>query len=214
MTRATKAEAILVAITVLIITILCSFRESDAPMHREIIFVPDSFYRSIIIVDFSVNEEVSIREALAPLFTQQCTAAFTKAGLRSPAEVALREGVVILPSSSLYYYSARSLGLVDERTRTAYQWEFSTARAQAGTVSHVLYGVRRTTDGRARIFLHETAFMGESFIFGWRSLNSVLAHEFIHVGGQPPVSGWFFEDDLGGFEHYDEIMDACTYSGS
>lgn len=214
MTRTTKSEILLLTVVVSIATILYAPKEPYPPAPTDIISVPDSFYRGIILVDFTVKEEVGIRDAMAPLFTPQCTEAFVEAGLRSPVEVAMHEGVIIMPSSALYYYSARSLGFVNRRTRVAYQHEFSSGRAQAGTVSYVLNGVQRTTDGRARVFLHVTAFLGESFIFRRLPLNGVLAHEFIHVGGQPPTPGWFFEDDLGGFEHYDKIMKACACRGN
>lgn len=206
MTRETKAKI------VLFVVVFCLLANACSPEHKEvkIVFVPDTVYRRIVLVDFTVNEEMLIREALAPLFTPRCNRTFERFGLRSPLEVATHEGVIIMPSSDLYYYSARSLGLVDPRIQMAYRDEFSSCRAQAGTVPHVLYGVPLTVDGRARIFLHDSAFMGESFIFRRLSLNGTLAHEFIHVGGQPPTPGWFFQTDLGGYEHYDEIMQACT----
>jgi hypothetical protein len=167
----------------------------------------------VITVDFSAAEEQGIREAMRPLFTPRCTRAFARAGLRSPLDVATHEGAIVMPSSDLYYYSARSLGLMDRRTQMAYRDQFSSVRAQAGTVPHVLYGVPLTVDGRARIFLHDSAFAGESWLFRRLSLNGVLAHEFIHVGGQPPAPGWLFGTDLDGYEHYEEIMDACTSGG-
>jgi hypothetical protein len=180
---------------------------SDQPTAINV--VTDSAYRKIVLVDFTVSEELRIREALEPLFNSQCTRAFANAGLRSPAEMAMNEGVVIMPSNALYYLSAKTLGLVDERTQMAYQEEFTSGRAQAGTVTSKLYGVQLTTDGRPRIFLHDSAFAGESLKYRRFSLHDVLAHEFIHVGGQPPKAKSVFQHDLAGFEHYDEIMGAC-----
>jgi hypothetical protein len=160
-------------------------------------------------VHFSAAEEKAIRKELRRLLQPQCIVAFSKAGLRNPLEVITEEGLVLRPSVDLHDYSAKELGLVSDATRKAYWEEFSSCRSQAGTVSAKLYGVRLTTDGRARVFLHDTAFQGESFIFRKLSLHDVLVHEFIHVGGQPPTPGWFFQHDLAGFEHYDEIMRAC-----
>jgi hypothetical protein len=210
MTNKTKAEILVFVVILFLLANTCS----PAQKEIEIVAIPDSVYRRIVPIDFTVNEELLIRKALAPLFTPRCTRAFEHASLRSPFEVATHEGVIIMPSSDLYYYSARSLGLVSSRTQMTYRDEFSSCRAQAGTVPHVRYGVPLTVDGRARIFLHDSAFMGESFIFRRLSLNGTLAHEFIHVGGQPSTPGWFFQTDLGGYQYYDEIMRACTYNGA
>lgn len=170
---------------------------------------PNSVYSKVNFGNFTANRELRTREGMTPLFTSHCTEAFASAGLRSPLEVATHEGVVILPSKDLYMYSADRLGLAGDEIRLSYLKEFSEGRAQALTIPSTLYGVQLTTDGRTRVFLHDTAFWGKSFIFGRLSLNDVLTHEFIHVGGQPPTPGWFFQHDLAGFEHYDEIMEAC-----
>lgn len=171
--------------------------------------VDDSVFDKVELVNFLPEEEKAIRREMRRLFYPPCTVAFAKAGLRSPLEVVLEEGVVLRPSIDLYNKSANRLGLVSESTRRAYWREFSGCNSQAGTVSARLYGVRLTTDGRARIFLHDTAFQGEWLLFRKLSLHDVLAHEFMHVGGAPPTPGWFFQHDLAGFEHYDEIMEAC-----
>jgi len=165
----------------------------------------------VSLLNFTPDEEAALRKELTPLFTRKCTVAFDKAGLKSPSAVAATQGVVIRPSADLYQYSAANLGLANEEAQRAYMEEFSSCRAQAGTVPHVLYGVPLTFDGRPRIFLHGTAFMGESFLLRKLSLHDVLVHEFIHVGGQPPTPGWLgvLQDDLAGFDHYDEVMGAC-----
>jgi hypothetical protein len=165
----------------------------------------------ISFVNFQASEEMRLREETAPLLSSQCTEAFRKAGLQSPLEVATDEGVVIRPAADLYRYSATELGLANEQMRRAYMEGFSSGRAQSGTVPSIRSGVRLTTDGRPRIFIHNSAFDGESFWFGRVSLRDALIHEFIHVGGQPPTPGWleFVQHDLAGFEHHDEIMGAC-----
>jgi hypothetical protein len=167
--------------------------------------------KGISFVNFQPNEEMRLRKAMAPLFTSRCTEAFTNANLRSPLDITTEEGVVLRPSSDLYLYSAEELGLVYDQTRRTYSAEFSSGRAQAGSVTYMRNGVRLTTDGRPRIFIHDSAFLGESFLFGTISLKDVLTHEFIHLGGQPPTPGWLgpLQNDLAGFEHYDEIMGAC-----
>lgn len=171
--------------------------------------VDDSVFDKVELVNFTPDEKEAIRKAMRRLFYPPCTVAYSRAGLRSPLEVVTEEGVVLRPSVDLYNYSTKELGLVSDATRRAYWEEFSGCNSQAGTVSAKLYGVRLTTDGRARVFLHDTALQGEWSLFRKLSLHDVLAHEFIHVGGRPPTPGWFFQHDLAGFEHYDEIMEAC-----
>lgn len=171
--------------------------------------IDDSVFTKVKELNFTPAEREAIRKELRRLFSPPCTVAFSMAGLRSPIEVVTEEGVVLRPSIDLYEYSAKELGLVSEATRWVYWRQFSSCRVQGATVSASLYGVRRTTYGRARVFLHDTAFQGEWFIFSRLSLHDVLVHEFMHVGGQPPTPGWFFQHDLAGFEHYNEIMKAC-----
>ncbi len=176
----------------------------------EISVIDESFYYRIEFINFNEKEKVLIREAMAPLATPRCNDAFRRAGLRSPLEVVLKDGVVIRPSYDLYRFPVKELGLVDDRTRRAYMDKFSSGNAQAGTVSAVLYGTRRTLDGRARVFLHDTAFF-ESTLFRRLSLREVMVHEFIHVAGQPSTPGWLgcLQHDLAGFAPYDETMEAC-----
>jgi hypothetical protein len=205
MSRRLTISIVVVFILVYFIANICS----SVPTPRFSYDVDDSTFDKVKIFNLLPEEEGAVRKEMRHLFYPPCTAAFFKAKLRSPLEVVTEEGVVIRPSVDLYKYSAEELGLVSDVTRREYCEEFSSCRSQAGTVSARLYGVRRTTDGRGRVFLHDTAFQGEWFIFGRLSLRDVLVHEFIHVGGQPPTPGWFFQHDLAGFEHYDEIMQAC-----
>ena len=173
--------------------------------------VDEEVSAGMILINFTPDEERRIREAMSPLFTGRCSQAFADAGLRSPREVVLKSGVVFRPSADLYNYSARKLGLADERTRELYASEFSSGRAQAGTVSPMFKGVRLTVDGRPHIYLHDTAFLGGSSFFRRLELREVLIHESIHAVGQPPVPGWLrpLQHDLAGFAHYNRIMKAC-----
>lgn len=166
----------------------------------------------ITFVNFKSEKEKYLRRAMAPMFSNRCTEAFTDAKLRSPAQVAAEEGVMIRPANDLFVYSARELGLVDERTRTAYSTQFSSGRAQSGSVPSQRFGVPLTIDGRPRIFLHDSAFTWQSWLFSRVSLREALIHEFVHIGNQPPTPGWLgpLQHDLAGFEHYDIIMKACS----
>jgi hypothetical protein len=197
------------SVVFLVILTVCLLINSCSPARSVVIVVDESIYRGKPFAHLSHNQELSVRKSLASLLTPKCTRAFVNAELRSPLEVITEDGVVFRDSIDLYMESARNLGLVYEETRIHYWEEFSSCRAQAGTVPPERHGVRLTTDGRARIFLHDSAFQGESFIFGRLSLNGALVHEFIHVGGQPPTPGWFFQHDLAGFEYYDQIIEAC-----
>jgi hypothetical protein len=173
--------------------------------------IDPSVFDHIVLKGFSKTEEALIRDALVPKFTGQCTEAYHWVGLRSPWEVAWESGIVIQYSRDLYVKQAADLGLVYTETRDSYQAEFSSGRAQAGTVIPVLYDTVLTTDGRPHIFVHDSAFAGESLLSRTLPLGDVFGHEMIHMGGQPPTPGWlgFLDHDLAGFEPYDFLMDAC-----
>lgn len=173
--------------------------------------VDASVFDNILMHSFSPGEEEIIRRALLPKFGGRCEEAFTRAGLSSPRKMASDGGFVIQYSRDLYTERAAALGLIYEETRHIYQLEFSSGRAQAGTVPFIRHGTVLTADGMPHIFLHDKAFVGESFWLGTLSLDDTLTHELIHAGGQPPTPGWlgFLSHDLAGFEHYDEILEAC-----
>lgn len=198
---------------VIVITLLAALavRYLHGEQKSVVYSVDDEVRAGMSLVNFSLRRERQIFEAASSLFKGPCTQAFTDAGLRSPYDSVVISGVVFHPAEDLYIYRAKALGLRDERTRKAYAWAFGSGRAQAGTVSPVRYGVVLTTDKRSRVFLHETAFYGESFWAGTFSLREVLIHEFIHVGGQPSTPGWLgpLRHDLAGFAYYNQIMQAC-----
>lgn len=170
-----------------------------------------SVFEEIEINGFPWNQEQALRQALASKFTRRCTEAFDEAGLRSPLRLIREAGLVIHYYGDLYAREAKDLGLVSNKTRRRYMAEFSTGRAQAGTVPAIRFHTRLTTDGRPRIFVHDSGFFGASFWFNRLELSDVLSHEFVHAGGQPPTPGWFgfFQHDLAGFEPYNKIMNAC-----
>ncbi|HEV2861434.1 MAG TPA: hypothetical protein VGX48_10540 [Pyrinomonadaceae bacterium] len=167
------------------------------------------------VVGFHRVERDSIREEMIRKLGSRCGDAFKAAGLRSPAQMAWNPGILIMHARLLYLYDVGQLGLTYEQTRIKYKSEFSTGHAQGGTVPATLLGHRMTTDGRPRIFIHDSAFMGfslfESVIFNRLDLGDVLTHELIHAGGQPPRPGWLgpLRHDLAGFNDYDKIMEAC-----
>lgn len=167
-----------------------------------------------VIEGYTREAEEMMRAALLAKLTRRCSEAFNNAGLRSPEEQLRESGLVIRPSKYLYDYSARYLGLASEEIRKKYKDDFSTGRAQGGTVPHIRSGKVRTLDGRAHIYLHDSAFLGDTFLaifFSWFEFEDVLTHELIHAGGQPPTPGFFgsIRHDLAGFEHYDAIISAC-----
>lgn len=166
----------------------------------------------MILTHFTSQQRRQIMDEASSLFTKQCSEAFIAADLLTPTEVVLNSEVVFYPATDLYIYDAGQLGLRAERTRKAYALEFSDGHSQAGTIRAKRRGVPMTTDGRPRIFLHDTAFYGESFLLGTVPLREVLVHEFIHLGGQPQTYGWLgpLRHDLAGFPHYNRIMEACS----
>lgn len=193
---------------VVLVAVACSCQRAEP---QKVWYVEEAVASRLDVVKVRPFEEKMIREAASSLFTGQCGQAFEVAGLRSPYDLVTKGGVVIRLSSDLYIYTARDLGLVSEETRAVYAWEFSRGIAQGGTVSSGRQGQRLTVDGRPRIFLHDTAFLKESFWERRLSLRGVLIHEFIHAGGQPQTPGLFgpLRSDLEGFEHYGRIMEAC-----
>lgn len=198
---------------IIAVTLLIALASSHLYQEQRLITYPlrDEVLAGMTLVNLTPAQERQVLEAASSLFTDRCTEAFITADLRSPYEVVVTTGVVFRPSTDVYTHSAGESGLRDERTRKAYAIAFSSGRAQAGTVTPMRRGIALTLDGRARVFLHETAFYGESFWLGTLSLREVLIHEFIHVGGQPPMPGWLgpLRHDLAGFAHYSRVMRAC-----
>lgn len=153
------------------------------------------------IENFTRGNEGMILDALAVIFSKQCSQAYEHEKLRSPATISNTRGAVIRPAEDLRNRSATDLGL-DPATYRDAQKKVNTG--QAGTV----FGA----DGRLQIYLNNYAFVGESIGSGNFSLDEVLAHEFIHEG----LSEWpdpFWPPPLGhhlaGFPGYKRIIEAC-----
>ncbi len=170
-----------------------------------------SLVRRIDMPSFDKDEKKRLEEVMPHKFTKKCELAFHNANLMSPSDIIIKAGLVIRPARDLWLKDSDTLGFVYPNTRGDYQSEFSSGRAQAGTVPFMREGRTLTVDGRARIFIHDSAFFGESFWARRLSLSDVLTHELIHVGGQPKTPGWFgfLQDDLAGFEQYEAILEAC-----
>ncbi|MFL6207796.1 MAG: hypothetical protein ACJ74W_03035 [Pyrinomonadaceae bacterium] len=203
----------LIPVVLVIVIVVVSMRPRPATVYVGEA-VDASPLQGVVLGGFDDNEEERIRAALLRKLTLPCQEAFEGAGLRSPARMFSQPGIIIQHYIYLHIYSAGELGLVSEATRAKYWDEFGTGRAQAGTIPHARYGRVMTVDGRARIYLHDTAFLGDSFLsvfYGWLSLDDVLTHELIHAAGQVPTPGIFgpLQHDLAGYEHYNKIIEAC-----
>lgn len=192
-----------------IIAAACLLMVCCSRSQPEIVAVDESVSARMYIINFDRDEEVAIRDAASSLFGPQCSEAFITAGLRSPIQVVSESGAVIRPSKDLYLHTARELGLTHDLIRKSYAVQFSSCRAQGGTIRPTHHGIPLTTDDRPRIFLHDSAFLGESLLFNRLSLRNVLIHEFIHAGGQPPAPGWLPWHDLSGFRPYRSILKSC-----
>jgi hypothetical protein len=176
--------------------------------------VDASILNLIVFEGFSEREIERILAALLPKLGGRCVEAMNGAGLRSLEQVIRETGLTIKHSRFLYLRSAKANKLADERLQDKYKDDFSTGRAQAGTIPPERSGRRLTTDGRTYIYLHDSAFLGDSFLalfLGWHTLEDLLTHELIHAGGQPPTPGLLgpVQHDLAGYEHYERVMDAC-----
>ena len=160
---------------------------------------------------FDEYEEARLREALRAKFTRRCGEAFNAAGLPSPASVILNSGLVIRHANDLWLKEISALGLVYEETKMEYRSQFSSGRAQAGTVPYMRGGWRLTVDGKARLFIHDSSFFGASFVDRRFDLEDCLSHELVHMSGMPETPGWFgfLRHDLAGFEPHDRILAAC-----
>lgn len=202
-------------VAVLVVAFIGSSLSPSRTTTTTVIIIEEVFDPSVMkridFRGFEPGEERRLRQAMAAKFSGRCTEAFEDAGLVSPLEVARTTGFVMRPSRDLWGKEIGALGFVYESTRIKYKSEFSSCWAQGGTVPAVRDGWKLTVDGRARVFIHDSAFAGESFWFRRFSLEDVLSHELQHVGGQGKTPGWFgpLGHDLRGFEPHDKILDAC-----
>lgn len=200
-------------LSVIIVILLITLAGLRLPPARQPQLYPldERITARMIFMHLTPQQKQRIMDDASSLFTKRCSEAFITADLLSPTEVVLNSEVIFRPSTDLYIYKARELGLRDELIRKTYAAQFSSGRAQAGVVRAMRRGIPMTVDGRPRVFLHDTAFYGKSILLGTVPLREVLIHEFIHLGGQPQTYGWLgpLGHDLEGFPHYGRIMEAC-----
>jgi hypothetical protein len=158
----------------------------------------------LTIEHFTPERESWIRYELQGLLTEECSQAFPK-GIDNPTNTIINRGVIIRPAEDLYRRSAAQLGLSEEDRLGSVRQFFGHAYStpQGGTV----FG----SNGSAQIYLHDSAFRGESWRPGIFSLAEVLEHEFIHGGGQGPWPGRLgnLRHDLAGLPAYKNIIEAC-----
>lgn len=199
---------------VLAVALLVVWMRQPETTVTEVEVVDGSQLDRIIYKGLSEREREAIRAALLRKLTSRCGRAFNEAGLLNLQQVIDRIGITIKHSRFLYIQGPAANRLADGRLQNKYKDNFSTGRAQAGTVPHIRFDRHLTTDGLVHIYLHDSAFLGDTFLaplLGWSTLDDLLTHELIHAGGQPPKPGFFgpIRHDLAGYSHYDRIIRAC-----
>jgi hypothetical protein len=142
----------------------------------------------------------SIIESL--MQNEGCKRAFEIVGLQTIKQTVDRGlvvgGATLLRNSS----NNNTLGIV-EGARQEYWKQFKSYYTRGGTIMQIPGQTNpfSSRDQRPRMLIAFSAF--ES---GW--LKAVIIHEFIHAGGQPPISSWFGHD-LSNYEWYDFLQDSC-----
>ena len=142
-----------------------------------------------------------IFNSITTLFSDDCINAFKAAGLKDPFTIVNGTGVVVGPASLSTNPSNLGYMGIPEQSRKEILENFSSYDAKAFTVRGPL-----TSDGRARIFLNNSALGSLDELVGY------MAHEFIHVAGvkgiKPP---WYkpWQDDLSFDSKYQKIIDTC-----
>ncbi|MGH9966661.1 MAG: hypothetical protein ACREBG_02345 [Pyrinomonadaceae bacterium] len=139
------------------------------------------------------------------LQNERCRRAFEIVGLQTINQT-VEKGVVIGPASLLSNPANNStLGIV-EGARRAYNNEFGSSSARAATIG-ILPGqpnpFSSRRDQRTRMFFSTYAFSGDQ-----SSLRDDIVHEFIHAGGQPPISS-LVGDDLYNYDWRDFLLESC-----
>ncbi|HEU0143207.1 MAG TPA: hypothetical protein VFQ47_00335 [Nitrososphaera sp.] len=179
---------------------------SSNSINPQIVEVDESIYGTLHFINFDLHEETKIRGQLTPLLSTRACSAFMSAGLRSPRATIMETGVLSRSSNDLYLFSSRKLGLAYNQTRTSYSREFSTMRAQAGTVNFALnrtpttisYLLIATTlsDGALATISKENIFLTSrnEFLFPFRKFIRGLPYIIVQVS--PPESNGFKKDLL------------------
>src|SRR5207253_3481608 len=128
----------------------------------------DEFNRSY----YGSAPEKMIFNSITALFSDDCINAFKAAGLKDPFTIVNGTGVVVGPASLSTNPSNLGYMGIPEQSRKEILENFSSYDAKAFTVRGPL-----TSDGRARIFLNNSALGSLDELVGY------MAHEFIHVAG-------------------------------
>lgn len=122
----------------------------------------------------------------------------------TPLNLLYGSGVVIAPASILLHKTGAEIGIT-ESERKAYGDYVWSPGVGGMTIRDKPGEPRSTTDGKFHLFLTNRAFDGSV-----GSLVEILAHEFIHGGGQLPDSGTpYVMQDLARFKDYNNIIAAC-----
>ncbi len=187
-------------------------RRAVAPSNTGIAGDSANPFDHITIEGFSDDRTQQIKTELGKMFRQPCADAFHAAGLISPEEMVLRDGLQIRHANYLWQSTAKDLGL-KEGDFQSYRDEFSHG-AQGGTFAAV-----DTLNGKAQIYLGDKAFTGEQFP-SWLGFYEVIRHEVIHAVGAPNQypslsqtlhnREWRdFHNDLACHPYYRTIMAVC-----
>ncbi len=139
------------------------------------------------------------------LQNERCRRAFAIVGLQTINQT-VENGVVIGPATLLNNPANNGMMGITEGARRAYSDEFGKSSARGATINKMSgqpnpFSSRR--DQRPRMFFSTFAFSGDQ-----SSLREDIVHEFIHGGGQPPISSWFGHD-LSNYEWHDFLQESC-----
>jgi RHS repeat-associated protein len=141
------------------------------------------------------------------LQNERCRRAFEIVGLQTINQT-VEKGVVIGPATLLNNPANNSTMGITDAARQAYSAEFNKG-ANGGTIYNMRgqpFPFASRQDQRPRMFFATTAF--DPGWFGGSYLRESIIHEFIHAGGQDPISSWIGHD-LSNYEWYDFLQESC-----
>jgi hypothetical protein len=138
------------------------------------------------------------------MVNSNCNAAFRRWGLATPYDL-VNSGMTTLSST-------------EALTNSSYNSVLGQALGTSGSLPDAVRIATRDAAGPARTLRNDRT--GKAIIFFGADafdpsyLDEAVPHEFIHAGGQGAkysVLGWFFGNDLSGFNQkaYDDIMANC-----